>query len=138
MNENKELLKKLNTDFKRVFPNESILDYIAIPEERSLSNLTVVYYRDGYYFIKYIGIREAEKSIKYYKNYSDFLYNILDEIITNKAIDFAAKNRKPNEDFRRSLFTKEIELMALISDEFREKKKNEIKAILENNPYTDS
>ena len=123
MNENKELLKKLNTDFKRVFPNESILDYIAIPEERSLSNLTVVYYRDGYYFIKYIGIREAEKSIKYYKNYSDFLYNILDEIITNKAIDFAAKNRKPNEDFRRSLFTKEIELMALISDELREKMK---------------
>ena len=53
-------------------------------------------------------------------------------------MDYAKKNWKEGEDFRRELFRKEIEIYSLFGDEYERKKRNEIEKILKRNPYSDN
>ena len=61
----------------------------------------------------------------------------IDIISFDIAMDYAEKNRKEGEDFRRELFRKEIEIYSLFGDEYERKKRNEIEKILKRNPYSD-
>ena len=67
----------------------------------------------------------------------DVLLYVIDIISFDIAMDYAEKNRKEGEDFRRELFRKEIEIYSLFGNEYERKKRNEIEKILKRNPYSD-
>jgi len=68
----------------------------------------------------------------------ELLWNILNSILFEKAMEYATSNRQSGQDFRRALFSKEIELFSLFGDEFKKRKTDEIESILLKNPYNDS
>jgi len=53
------------------------------------------------------------------------------------ANEYELENRKPNKDFRRILFTKEIELMKRLDLQWARWKKKEIDKVLSEHPYED-
>lgn len=65
------------------------------------------------------------------------MWEVLEIVLFDMAMDYALKNREQGKDFRRLLFNKEIELFAKFGVEFKNKKVNEIKNILKESPYND-
>lgn len=53
------------------------------------------------------------------------------------ASEYELEHRKPNEDFRRQLFAKQIELMEQLDSKFAQWNKEELEKILEKSPYED-
>lgn len=68
----------------------------------------------------------------------ELLWNILNSVLFEKAMEYATSNRQNGKDFRRALFSKEIELFSLFGNEFKKRKTDEIERILLKNPYNDS
>lgn len=67
----------------------------------------------------------------------EVLWYALDVISTNITMKYAMNNQEKGKDFRRPLFKKEKEIFALFGEDFFKRKDEEIKKILEKNPYND-
>jgi len=132
----KELLNQLDIDLKKIFKDERIENYVSL-RNASGGNTTVVFIEKEFYCLRYIGSRESENSIIKFIEYSEFRWKILDEIVTNKALNYARNNIISGKDFRRQLFLKEIEYMRLFSKEYGERKEKEVQEILAKYPYSD-
>ena len=65
------------------------------------------------------------------------LYWIFTSIVFIMASEYELENRKPNEDFRRQLFSREIELMDKMNSKFGQWKREELAKTLETTPYDD-
>lgn len=68
----------------------------------------------------------------------EILYFVLNNVIFEKALKFAIENREEGKDFRRRLFSKELELFLQLDRDFYNKKKREIEIILREHPYMDN
>ena len=90
----------------------------------------------GYNYV--ICERGREHERRQTKDINKLLYWIIDSIVFIMASEYELKNRKNNEDFRRQLFTKEIELMEQLDSKFAQWKKEELDKTLEESPYEDS
>lgn len=89
---------------------------------------------------KYWYISEERGEVFFEKTTKDFeelLYWIMDNFISSYSFEFELKNRTRGQDSRRLTFSKQIELFGLISDQWKVKKENEIKKILETAPFRD-
>nr|WP_315264448.1 Imm63 family immunity protein [Moraxella osloensis] len=71
------------------------------------------------------------------KDIDELLYWIMKDILWQEASDFELKNRRPNQDFRRLFFAKQLELMGKINSLWELKRQNEIIDILSVAPYND-
>jgi len=95
-----------------------------------------VFQKNGKYFVSY-----SEKGSIFGEfcttNPRDVLWEILNGISSSIAIEYAKNNRVQGQDFRRTLFRKEIEIMAEFGEDFKERKKRIINNILERFPYND-
>lgn len=69
---------------------------------------------------------------------NEITYWILENEIFNLAMIYARDNRKGEDNFRRQLFSKELELHAKLGEYFFQKKKDDINKILDKNPYSDN
>ena len=90
---------------------------------------------NGYSYV--IRERASEHERRQTKSFKELLYWILNSIVFIMASDYELKNRKGNEDFRRQLFAKEIELMEKLDSKFAKWKKEELDKILEEHPFDD-
>ena len=72
------------------------------------------------------------------KNIDDIVYVIFDSITFTFAKEYELKNRKMDEDFRRQLFRKQLELMRCISTKYAEILESEHNHYLEISPFRDS
>lgn len=90
---------------------------------------------NGYNYV--VSERGEEFERRKTKDVDKLLYWILNSIVFIMASDFELKNRKENEDFRRQLFAKEIELMVQIDSKFAQWKKEELDKVLEEYPFDD-
>ena len=90
---------------------------------------------DKYYYVftEKGKIREKKELV----TEEDVLWYVLEVVLFNVAMDYAIKNRKKGEDFRRILFKKEIELYSRFGENFKMRKVEAINRILECNPYID-
>ena len=68
-------------------------------------------------------------------NEEELLWDVLEIVAGDLAMQYAMKNRVENEDFRKKLFEREIELFSLFGDAFRQRKITEISRILRAAPY---
>lgn len=90
---------------------------------------------NGYNYV--VRERGEEFERRQTKDVDKLLYWILNSIVFIMASDFELKNRKDNEDFRRQLFAKEIELMVQLDSKFAQWKKEELDKVLEEYPFDD-
>ncbi|MDP3068787.1 MAG: Imm63 family immunity protein [Opitutaceae bacterium] len=66
------------------------------------------------------------------------LYWLLNGLTFQMASDFEVKHRKPNEDSRRQLFTKQIELLSSMNPDWGRRRAEELRQVLSEHPYVDS
>ena len=98
---------------------------------------TSVYVENSTY--NYIIMNRGNISRQYkYKDVDGILYAIFKSITFQIASDYEKSNRKENEDFRRQLFDKQLELLSNINKNFAERRKKEIDEILKISPFRDS
>jgi Immunity protein 63 len=71
------------------------------------------------------------------ENIQELLYWVFSTICNSLAFSYELNNRIEDQDCRRLAFPKQIELMEMISDNFGQKAKEEIDAILKTHPYDD-
>ena len=90
---------------------------------------------DGYNYV--VSERGIEFKRQHTKDIAKLLYWIFKDIEFNIASEYELNHRKSNEDSRRQLFAKIIELMELIDPKFAKWEKKEIAKILKENPYCD-
>ena len=119
-----QICEKIGLEKKRVWPavQNDGAPYVLIHENK-------------YWYI----FEEREEVIfeKITKDFNELLYWIMDNYISSYSFEFELKNRTRGQDFRRIAFSKQIEIFGLISDEWKVKKENEIKKILEIAPFVD-
>lgn len=70
-------------------------------------------------------------------DYKELLYWLLSDIIFTQASKYELENRIETQDFRRILFSKEIELFRKLNEKWALCKEKEIDEILKENPYVD-
>ena len=90
---------------------------------------------NGYHFVE-TERDKINKQIDCIKE-EDILYVIFLRITFALASEYELKHRKPNEDSRRQLFAKQLELLESIDVEFAKKRKKRIDEILRLYPYKD-
>jgi len=81
--------------------------------------------------------RGVEYERKKTKEITKLLYWIFNDIVFNMASDYELEHRNPNEDSRRQLFAKIIELMEQLDSNFAQWQKEELDKFLEEAPYDD-
>ena len=79
--------------------------------------------------------RGDEISRKSSTSMRDLLYWIFSSTTFLMAWEWELENRDEKEDFRRKLFSRQIELMKLIDPEFGARREVEIESILKKSPY---
>ena len=71
-------------------------------------------------------------------NRDELLYWLVSDATFESACSFELRNRVKGQDFRRLLFSKEIELMSAIKPAWGVKKRSEVQKVLESHPYRDN
>jgi hypothetical protein len=70
-------------------------------------------------------------------NMDDLLYKVFDSVTFSMACHYEVRNRIKPEDFRRQLFTKQQELLGMLSDAWKLRKQKEYDLILKVHPFED-
>lgn len=130
---------------KKIFELGSIINlekgnqlYPIISDKANVSSDgTTIYIADSKYHYVNMERGQVRKHIES-KNVEDILYQIFNSITFSIACDYELKNRKENEDFRRILWNKQLELLNKINKEYAKIRKNEIEQILEISPFKDN
>jgi len=92
--------------------------------------------KNGYNYV--VSERGVEFERRQTKDIDKLLYWILKSTVFIMANDYELEHRKPNEDFRRQLFAKQIELMSQLDSKFVQWIKEELDKVLEESPYEDN
>ena len=90
----------------------------------------------GYSYV--IAERGEEYSRQHTTNFRELLYWIFKSVSFEMACQWELQNRKKQEDFRRQLFAKQIQIMKEVDEEFAVKLQAENEAILTYAPFNDS
>lgn len=88
---------------------------------------------------RYVGVGDRggiEKEIESV-NVEGVLYEIYKSVTFNEATKYAMTHRENNKDFRRILFTKQLEILRKLGEDYYLKRSNEIQEILLSSPYCD-
>ena len=79
--------------------------------------------------------RGTEHKRKTTRNIHKLLYWIFKDIVFEMASDYELNHRNPEEDFRRILFKKDLELFEKLDEQWYLWEKVELDSILKENPY---
>ena len=86
-------------------------------------------------------LRVAERGRLYYDDITQDLFEITYRAIKNNISEassiYEAKNRVPNQDFRRIMFAKRLQLFAAIGPEYAQRAKADIRIFLQKAPFKD-
>ena len=67
----------------------------------------------------------------------ELLYHVFEGVTFTLACSFATAHRVPGRDFRRRLFTRQIELLGSLSSSWAERESREHQRILQQHPFID-
>lgn len=95
---------------------------------------TVCAYDNAYHYV----VKERGEELQHIRSEDpeDVLYAVLEHITFELAGDYEVAHRREGEDFRRLLFSKQLELLEKIDVRFKERGIAEIEKILEIAPFT--
>jgi hypothetical protein len=90
----------------------------------------------GYHYVVVERGRELER--RTFGSIEDLLYEVFRHVCSTLAADYEAAHRIAGEDFRRQMFERQLALMASLSQEWAERERRRIDAILLEHPYRDA
>ena len=90
----------------------------------------------GYHLVVFE--RGEELSRRSATSLRDLLFWIFSDTTFSMACEWEIQNREDNKDFRRKLFSRQLELMKEIDPEFSARLESEIRIILQEYPFTDN
>lgn len=84
-------------------------------------------------------LSERGKEIERIESHDPYkiMFIIFENITSEMASDFELKNRLEKQDHRRILFSKQLELLAMVDKKWSEKQKKHLDKILEEYPFID-
>ncbi len=97
-----------------------------------------VYEEDGIYYYIEVGDRGGIAAELKTEKIEDLLYKLYSGITFNVAIKYAMVNKERNKDWRRVLFSKQLELLRELGEMYYIRRWEEINIILEESPYKDN
>lgn len=130
------LKKEIESQVTKVFPGIDLKQINFCEGGDNSPEGTYVFYKNNKYHILFTE-KGKIRTHKEYESIDDILWEVLDIVLFNIAMEYAVKNKEKGRDFRRLLFAKEIELYAKFGKDFENRKINEINHLLEENPYID-
>lgn len=68
---------------------------------------------------------------------SDLLFMIFSAVTFSMACEYELRHRRKNEDPRRQLFSKQLELLGLLREEWKMREQKEQEPILQRHPFND-
>lgn len=68
----------------------------------------------------------------------DLLGRIFQDVTFQMAVDFEVKNRHPDQDCRRQMFAKQLELLNALNPEWAERQRAQLDRVLSEHPFSDS
>lgn len=92
-------------------------------------------HQNKYHFVVTERGSECERRIS--ESEDEILYWFLSCLVFGLACNYELNHRVPGQSFRRLLFSKEVDLFEKLKPEWADLKRQEIKAILSENPYDD-
>lgn len=133
----KQLEREIKIQVNKFYP-ELNLKQINFSEgtDDSLEG-TYIFFKDNTFHVLFTEKGKIRKH-EVYNKIENVLWDVLEIVLFDVAMDYALKNREEGKDFRRPLFKKEIELYAKFGTKFKNKKIAEINKILMENPYNDN
>ncbi|MCI9127235.1 MAG: hypothetical protein HFG28_08565 [Eubacterium sp.] len=132
----KQLERKIKFQINKFFPELDLRQINFSEGIDSSPEGTYVFFKNDKFHV----IFTEKGKIRMHEEYNiidDVLWEVLEIVLFDMAMDYALKNREQGKDFRRLLFNQEIELFGKFGAEFKNKKVNEIKNILKESPYND-
>ena len=121
---------------KRIGINEDSKIYPFFSENRpAISDGWYVFWNQQYVLVWMERNKEIKKVES--KETTDILYSIFENITFEMASEYELNHRIENQDFRRILFDKELELINTIDESFANRLEKEIKQILMIAPFLD-
>ena len=81
--------------------------------------------------------RGTEHERRRTKNPDEILFWLLSDVTFEMACVFELKHRRQDEDFRRQLFAKHLDLLGALNPEWRAQKEQELRSILGKHPFQD-
>ncbi len=73
-----------------------------------------------------------------FQNVEDLLFKIFSKITQSMASDFAAKRPDQNDEFRKIMFARQVELLGQIDCRWAQRRAAQIEDILYHHPYSDA
>lgn len=133
--------KELEHNIKRIIsekiPNINFQDINFLEgNDNSPEGIYVFARNDKYVFL--FTEKGKIRDIKEMSNETEVLWNVLNSVLNDLAMEYAISNKQTGKDFRRILFSKEIELFSLFGDDLKKRKIKEIDNVLLKNPYNDA
>jgi hypothetical protein len=92
-------------------------------------------HNDGYHFVVSERGKVFQRNVT--RDINELLYWAVSCITHPMASQYELKHRIPNQDFRRLMFQKDIELLTVVRKDFADKRQKEIEETLMKHPYND-
>lgn len=133
----KQLEREIKIQVNKFYPE---LDLKQINFSEGTDNSpegTYVFFKDNTFHVLFTE-KGKIRTHGVYNKIENVLWDVLEIVLFDVAMDYALKNREKGKDFRRPLFKKEIELYAKFGKKFKNKKNDEINKILMEKQYNDN
>lgn len=131
-----ELERKIKKCIAEVLPNITLTQINFSVGTDTSPEGTYIYAQNDKYHVVFTE-KGKIRTHKELDTEEETLWNVLDVILFDIAMEYAIRNQVQGQDFRRILFTKEIELYSQFGDNYKTRKIKEINEILQKNPYYD-
>lgn len=128
-----DLRKRLETELEKINGGSGLL-----PEINNSNDFAKPFIEIDRYGYNYVCRERGEEIFRKLPfDNEELTFEIFKDVTREMAWNWELKNRKPNEDSRRQVVEKQIELMAKLDKSFGDRIKKEIGQILRLAPYQD-
>jgi hypothetical protein len=130
-----EELNQLMSDIlKLIHGDEKLLPKINISNESGSPYIEISRY--GYEYVCNERGREFFRLLPI--DIKELLFLVFKDVTRKMASDYELRHRSPNEDIRRKLFNKHVELLGILNAEWAIRKNNDYLQILKSFPFRDN
>ena len=131
-------LNQINSEIKRLAAQIGAPDHLlptyGYSEDGARPHIEVDSRRYHYVVVE----RGQEISRVTTEDLDELLYHVFEGVTFTLACDYEVKHRVKNQDFRRLMFGRQIELLSILSPKWAEIEARDHKRILQQHPYDDS
>jgi hypothetical protein len=128
-----EIEEKVNELAQKIGTPQDILPTFGYSEQNARPHIEV-----GSWTYAYVVSQSGQEVSRYKTRHIDqLLYKIFADVTLMLSIKYAEQNRIENQDIRKTIFPRQVELLALLSPQWGERGANEQAQLLKQAPFDD-